>query len=251
MKRKLVVFTVFLLATLMTNAQLYLGAKVGLNFANLSTSVANTAYNKKIGINGGGTLKFNFNNTFGAQMDVLFSQMGSNAKSVNVVDNGDGTTSTTTTEELHDYTYVQIPVFANLEIPIKSENLIPYRITHSAVSIHFMGGFYFGYNIGNSVETSQKTATTDGLGNTSITVAPKTTLAGDLFFNPIDLGIAAAAGVSFRLSPKGRLTVDGRYLMGIFRNSTNLFAPDAFNRAVQVQLGYIHRISRLRRWQIE
>ena len=246
---------VFLLALLMTfgvsKAQFYLGAKVGLNFANLNTTIPNTAFNKKIGINGGATLKFNFNNQFGVQMDAAFSQMGSNSKMVNVVDNGDGSVSTTTTEILYDYTYLQIPLVANLEIPIKTENLIPYRITKSTASIHFMGGLYFGYNLGNTQVRSEKTTTVDDLGNTSSVVAPKLTTSGILTFNPIDLGIAVGAGVSFRLSDKGRLTVDGRYLMGIMRNSTNLLEPDAKNVAPQIQLGYIHRISRLRRWQIQ
>jgi hypothetical protein len=184
-------------------------------------------------------------------MDLAFSQMGSIAKEVTVVDDGAGTITTTTRETTYDYSYLQIPVYVNYEIPIKTENLIPYRLTESVASFHLQGGFFFGYGLGNNAETTEKASAADDLGNTTVTIAPKVSGA-DLTFNPIDFGLSVGVGFSFKLSDRGRLTVDGRYVMGMLPVNTNLLSPlfDATNRAPQVQLGYIHRISRLRRWQV-
>ena len=251
MKTRIFFLMTLLASSLLSNAQLYLGAKVGLNFANLNASIANTAFNKKIGINGGATIKYNFTNTLGAQMDLAFSQMGSIAKEVTVVDDGAGTITTTTKETTYDYSYLQIPVYVNFEIPIKTENLVPYRLTESMASFHLQGGFFFGYGLGNNATTTEKASAVDDLGNTTITVAPKVSGA-DITFNPIDVGLAIGAGFSFKLSDRGRLTVDGRYIMGFMPVNTSLLSPlfSASNRAPQIQLGYIHRISRLKRWQV-
>lgn len=251
MKSKIIGFTAVMFISLASQAQFYLGAKAGLNFANINASIANTTFNKKIGVNGGASLRYNFTNTLGAQMDYLFSQMGANAKEVVVTDDGSGTVTTTTTETKYDYSYLHIPVYVNYEIPIKSESLVPYHLTESMVSVHLQGGFFFGYGLGNNSVTSEKETIVDDLGNTTINVLPQISGA-DITFNPIDFGLSVGVGFSFKLSERGRLTVDGRYVMGMMPVNTLALSPlfTATNRAPQVQLGYIHRISRLKRWQV-
>ena len=248
-----------LMVSVLAKAQFYMGAKVGLNMANITASYPNMAFNKKFGINGGATVKYNFQNYLGVQADVLFSQMGSKSKEVTLSDDGAGGTITTVDEALYDLPYIQIPVFVNFEIPIRTENLVPYRLTETVVSVHLCAGGYFGYGLPPSVTYSSKSTTVDVDGNTTIDVAPKTNYVEDPFFayNPIDFGIVAGAGVSFKLSSKGRFTVDARYMMGMSNmNATGAFLSDFIpfttmkNKAPQIQLGYIHRISKLKRWQI-
>lgn len=237
-------------SSFLTKAQLYLGAKVGLNIANVTASVPATSFSKKIGIDGGATLKYNFVNTVGAQMDILYSQMGSRAKKVEKMDDGAGGVLTTTTETVYDFTYLQIPLFVNIEIPIKSEKLVPYRYSENVVGIHFYGGGYFGYAIGNKASTSVKQYLVDVDGNKTTTVVPK--VSGEIKkFNPIDFGLAFGTGVSFNLSKVGKLTVDGRYLLGLASFNSNKAFPtvkEMKNSAIQIQLGYIHRITKPKRW---
>jgi hypothetical protein len=263
MKNKISLMIALLVASFASNAQLYLGGKVGLNLANVSASgaaVTNVAFNKKIGINGGATLKYNFTNTLGAQMDLLYSQMGSNSKQVTETDDGAGGKITMIEETLYDLSYLQIPLFVNFEIPIRTENLIPYRISESVVSAHLYGGGYFGYALGHTATYSAKTTTVDVDNNTTIVLTPKAAIKEDSkhAFNAMDFGLAIGAGFSFKLSDKGRFTIDGRYLMGMgdFNSNGTYYLvgkvkPSMKNKAPQIQLGYIHRISRLRRWQIQ
>ncbi|MFM9945858.1 MAG: porin family protein [Bacteroidia bacterium] len=253
MKNKIIIVTLLLAASLLSKAQLHLGAKVGLNFANVSSSFTATSFNKKIAINGGATLKYNFINTFGVQMDLLYSQMGSLSKKVETMPDGLGGTLTTTTEVVYDFSYLQIPVFANIEFPIKSEKLIPYRYSENIVSIHLIGGGYFGYALANNSATSVKQYLVDVDGNPSTTVLPKVSGASKKF-NKIDFGLAFGAGISFNLSKVGKLTVDGRYLMGMANVNSKKAYPDLLkypemkNKTVQIQLGYIHRITKPKRW---
>lgn len=256
MKNRISLLLVLLTVSIAANAQLYLGAKVGLNLANIKSSFANTTFNKSIGINGGATVKFNFTSTLGAQMDLLYSQMGSKAKMVTTADDGLGNITTTTTEDIYTFSYLQVPIFANFEIPIRSENLVPYRLTESVVSIHLQGGGYFGYALSNNRSTQTKTSTLDNLGNTTIDVLPKVSGANKKF-NGIDFGLALGAGVSFKLSQVGRLTIDGRLLMGLsnfnsdkaYARTVSLTYPVMKNMVTQVQLGYIHRITKPKRWK--
>ncbi len=254
MRNKIILLTVLLAASLLSNAQLFLGAKVGLNVANVSASFPKTSFSTKMGINGGATLKYNFMSTFGLQMDMLYSQMGANSKKVEALPDDAGGTITTTTETVYDFSYLQIPIYANWEIPIKSEKLVPYRVRENVISIHLFGGGFFGYGLGNNAATSVKKYLVDVDGNASTTVIPKVSGANSKF-NSIDFGIAAGAGVSFNISKVGKLTVDLRYIMGMGNfNSNKAFNdgggkyPVMTNSAPQIQLGYIHRITKPKRW---
>ena len=254
MRNKIILLTVLLATSLLSNAQLFLGAKVGLNVANVSASFQKTSFSTKMGINGGATLTYNFMSTFGLQMDMLYSQMGSQAKKVESLPDGAGGTLTTTTETVYDLSYLQIPIYANWEIPIKSEKLVPYRVRENIISIHLMGGGFFGYGLSNNISTSVKQYLVDVDNNASTTVIPKVSGANKKF-NAIDFGIAAGAGVSFNISKVGKLTVDLRYLMGMGNfNSNGGFVdvtgkkPVMTNSAPQIELGYIHRITKPKRW---
>ncbi len=253
MRNKLVIFSLIMATSFLSQAQLYMGAKVGLNFANVSATFVNTEFTQKIGIGGGGTLKFNFSNTFGLQSDLLYSQMGAQSKKVVLVDDPTIGKTTTTTEVLYDLSYIQVPLFVNIEIPIKSEKLIPYRYTENLVGIHLYGGGYFGYGIANNISTSVKDYLVDLDGNKTTTVIPKVS-GKNTKFNAIDFGLAFGTGISFNLSKVGKLTVDGRYLLGLGNfNSSRAFVdgvkyPVMKNSAIQAQLGYIHRISKPKRW---
>ena len=109
MRNKILLFTALLATSFLTKAQLYLGAKVGLNFSNISASFPNTTFSKKIGLNGGATLKYNFINTFGLQMDILYSQMGSTSVNKGLpMDDGAGGTVTTTITTIYDLSYLQM-----------------------------------------------------------------------------------------------------------------------------------------------
>jgi opacity protein-like surface antigen len=255
MKNKILLLTALLTTSFLSKAQLYLGAKVGLNMANISATFDKTSFSTKIGINGGATVKYNFIKTFGVQADVLYSQMGSQSKKVEVVDDAIIGKTTTTTETVYDYSYLQIPIFANWEIPIKSEKLIPYRYTENVVSVHLYGGGFFGYALGNNSAISTRQYLVDLDNNPTTTVLPKVSGASTKF-NAIDFGVAFGAGVSFNLSKKGKLTVDGRYLMGLGNPNSNKAYKDVTgkypvmkNSAPQIQLGYIHQITRGKRWQ--
>lgn len=253
MRNKIVLVTVLLAVSFISKAQLYLGAKVGLNVANVSASFPATSFSKKMGINGGATLKYNFVNTCGAQMDILYSQMGSISKKEEIFEDVTIGRTTTTTETIYDFSYLQIPIFVNIEVPIKSEKLVPYRYSENVVGIHFYGGGYFGYALANNVSTSVKQYLVDIDGNKTTTVLPKVSGASKKF-SPIDYGIAFGTGVSFNLSKVGKLTVDGRYMMGLANFNTKAFAntagkyPVMKNSVIQIQLGYIHRITKPKRW---
>ena len=256
MRNKIILVTLILATSLFTKAQLYLGAKVGLNLANVTATFPATAFNKKIGFNGGATLKYNFVNTFGLQMDLLYSQMGSQSKKVEKMDDGAGGVITTTTETIYDLSYLQVPLFVNWEIPIKSEKIVPYRYSENIVSFHFYGGGFFGYALGNNASTSVKNYTVDADKAATTVVSPK--VSGTIKkFNKIDYGIALGTGVSFNLSKIGKLTLDFRYLMGLSNfNSGKAIEtiplakkyPVMTNKAPQIQIGYIHIITKPKRW---
>ncbi len=261
MKNKIILVTLILATSFVGKAQLYLGAKMGLNFANIATDFSAiplvkgaSTFNTKIGINGGATLKFNFVKTFGIQMDLLYSQMGSISKDVLIATDSANGTLTTTTEKTYDYSYLQIPIFANIAFPIKSERLIPYRYTETVVTIHLYGGGYFGYALSNNTSGSIKNFTVDADGNKSTVVNPIKS-APNKKFNAIDFGLAFGAGISFNISKAGKLTLDGRYLMGMANfNSGKAYVngvkyPIMKNKAPQIQLGYIHQITKSKRWK--
>ncbi|NUM32340.1 MAG: PorT family protein [Bacteroidetes bacterium] len=253
MKRKLSLLIVITVITYTAQAQFYLGAKLGLNFANFSASVPNYNYSTKIGLNGGAALKYKFNKNWGVQMDLLYSQMGSIGKSVTASDDGAGNVTTITTKPTYTFSYLQVPVYANLEIPIKSEELIPYRYRDNIVSIHLFAGGYFGYGLSNNTSTLTTTSVKDE--NNNVTTTSSKVSGSNSKFNAIDYGLGFGAGVSFKLSTLGKLTIDGRYLLGMGNfNSNKAYTATSIvmkNTAPQIQLGYIHRISKLKRWQTE
>lgn len=253
MKRRISLLIVISVIAYTVQAQFYMGAKLGLNFANFSASVPNYNYSTKIGLNGGAALKYKFNKNWGMQMDLLYSQMGSVGKSVTVADDGAGNVTTLTTKPTYTFSYLQVPIYANIEIPIKSEQLIPYRYSENIVSIHLFAGGYFGYGLSNNTSTLTTTSVKDE--NNNITTTSSKVSGSNKKFNAIDYGLGFGAGVAFRLSSTGKLTIDGRYLLGLADfNSDKAYTAGAIvmkNTAPQIQIGYIQRISKLKRWQTE
>lgn len=252
MKRKISLLVLVSMIALSTQAQFYLGAKLGLNFANFSASVPNYNYSTKIGLNGGAAMKYKFNKNWGVQMDLLYSQMGSNGKSVTISkDETTNSTTTITTKPAYTFSYLQVPLYANIEIPIKSEEIIPYRYSDNIVFIHLFAGGYFGYALSNNTSTLTTTLVVDE--NNNATSTSSKVSGANSKFNAIDYGLGFGAGIAFKLSDKGRLTVDGRYLLGMSDfNSNKAYTAGKVamkNTAPQIQIGYIQRISKLKRWQ--
>lgn len=177
------------------NAQWYITPTAGVNFTSISTNnpTPGLTVDPLIQINGGVSVRKQFSKQFSAQADVLFSQMGAK-----YTVSADGVADVVTNNQ---YSYVQVPLYINFEVPFMPDNLIPYRVKESVMSAHFMGGGYFGYGLSGAIPDSD--------------------------YNPIDFGLALGAGFSFKLDPdnKKRLVVGGRYLLSI---------PD-FNKSDQIK----------------
>ncbi|MFT4521102.1 MAG: hypothetical protein ACI8ZN_000026 [Bacteroidia bacterium] len=219
----------------MANAQWYLGLRAGLNMASLN---ANTGAESSsiMGIHGGLTTKYQFKKKLSIGADALYSTMGSNLTTT--INAGGATVSTKQTIGI---TYVHVPLYLNFEIPLVPEQLVPYRTKESFSSIHLYGGGFFGYALGASSESVITTTNSDQ--STTVTAVPKADFTSDLY-NPIDFGIIAGAGVSFRLdeAKRQRVGLDFRYLMG-FSDFDNTEAATMTNSAIQISLSYQFKLT--------
>ncbi|MCB9262081.1 MAG: PorT family protein [Flavobacteriales bacterium] len=233
LKKGFVLVAVGLLAFSSANAQWYAGPRLGLNYAKMSFN--NGGENRfALGFHGGATGRFQFTKQFSAQADLLASIMG-NTNVVETTAAGTTTTIETTTSPF----YVQLPLYINFEKPIKSKQLVPYRVKESVVSFHLYGGGYFGY----ALSSAQSTTTTINDGTTKTT----TTVSGNLessTYNPIDFGVMLGTGFSFKLDEhnKNRFYVDLRYLMG-FSDYDKSKTGTASNSAAQISFMFSRKIT--------
>ncbi len=234
----IVTIIVFFGAVNTASAQWYLGPRAGLNLMMLSTN-ADATTNSLTGIHGGLTLRKQLSKQVNVQMDVLYSQMGGNT--FTQIDLAPVLTEVSSNNY---YTYVQVPIYANIEFPIKSKQLVPYFVKDSWSSFHLYGGGFFGYGLKAEQETTV-TIFNDGA-LISEEIGSKTEVA-DTLFNPIDFGIIVGAGFSFKLdeNDKHRLGLDARYLMG-FSNVSKIEGETVTLSALQISLTYMVKLTNRR-----
>src|SRR5882762_5868550 len=102
-KIKILLLATFVVAGMQSaysQAELALGVKGGLNFANLNASSVGAAYNSRTGYHAGAFLLVKLAK-FGIQPEVIFSQQGTTVK-----------VSTTNLDQ--NFSYVNIPIIAKL-----------------------------------------------------------------------------------------------------------------------------------------
>ncbi|HUX61497.1 MAG TPA: porin family protein [Ignavibacteriaceae bacterium] len=153
------------------------GAKVGLNFANLSGNDAPQGASTRTGLVIGGFLTYNFAPMFGLQPEVLYSMKGSSG----------ATNGVSYTFSLN---YIEIPALLKFYIPLAPG---------SPISANLYAGPDFAFNVASSVETSfnGQTNTTDESSNTK----------------GFDFNIMFGGGVGFNVGPT-TLGVELRYTLG-------------------------------------
>lgn len=217
------------------SAQFYMGPRAGLNLANMSTDAAGTENSMKIGIHGGLTTKWKFAKSLAVTADALFSQQGTN--SVLSIAGPDGAivneTKTATT-----FNYVSVPVMLNLEVPIGSSKLVPYRMGGSFASWNLYGGGFFGY----ALSASQTMTITDY----SVTPANVLSSTGKIEsgkYGAIDFGVALGTGFTFEMDPRNFLSVDARYLMG-FADVEPAATVKNTNSVIGISLAYTYRLTK-------
>lgn len=219
----------------MASAQFWLGARGGINLANMSTNTAGAVDNRIMGIHGGVTTRLQLTKKFSAGADALFSQFGNNQK---IVIEGGG--SNITTETKNTISYALVPLYINYEMPIRSKDLVPYRVKESYVSAHLYGGGYFGYALGVNQAITTTTITGD---QTTVTNAEGKLVSST--YSPVDFGIMAGAGFSFRLDEekRQRMALDFRYFMG-FGDFDKSDAGKATNTPLAISLSYQYKLTK-------
>ena len=218
------------------SAQFYLGPRAGMNLSNMSHNTAGAENLSIIGFHGGATAKYQFMQRLSVQMDGMVSTMGNNMK-VTTLENGVTTVQETETNSM----YVHVPVYVNYEHKFQPDRLVPYRMKDSYMSFHLYGGGFFGYGLSSSQGT--KVTITDETG-TTVTPAVSGTLASDVW-NPIDFGIMAGAGLSFKIDEedRNRLGFDARYLLGL-GNWDKRSGYSASNSAIQASVFFTRKLTK-------
>jgi hypothetical protein len=153
------------------------GAKVGLNFANLSGNDAPPGAGTKTGLVIGGFMTWNFAPMFGLQPEVLYSMKGTSGASQGVSYTFSGN-------------YIEIPVLLKFNIPLAPS---------SPVSASLYAGPDFAFNVASSVQQTfnGQTTTTDESNNTK----------------GFDFNIMFGGGIGFNVGPTV-LGVELRYSLG-------------------------------------
>lgn len=217
------------------SAQFYLGPRAGINLANMSTDAAGTENSMKIGIQGGLTAKWKFAKQLAVTGDALFSQQGTN--SVLSVAGTDGAI-VTETKSATTFNYVSVPLMFNVEVPIKSSKLVPYRMGGSFASWNIYGGGFFGYALSASqtVTITDKTVTPNNVTSTTGAIESGK-------YGAIDFGIAAGTGFTFEMDPRNFLSVDVRYLMGLADVEPAETVKNT-NSVIGISLAYTYRLTK-------
>lgn len=233
MKLKLSLIVLLTIVFSGAQAQFFMGPRVGVNLANMSTDAAGTTNAMKIGIAGGLTTKWTFAKNISLLGDALFSQQGTESTLALAAPDGSilSTAVTNTT-----FNYVSVPVMINFGVPIKSSKRVPYRMGGSFASWNLSAGGYFGYALSVSSNTTTTTAGTPPVVATS---GGTVDAAG---YNAIDFGIAAGTGFTFEMDPRNFLSIDARYMIGMGDTE-----PDdkvtTKNNVIGVSLSYTYRLT--------
>ncbi len=224
------------------SAQFYLGPRAGLNMSNMSSNAAGVENLSTMGFHGGLTARYQFSKKLSVQGDALVSTMGNRQKLVTTSDGFSQTTETTT-----GIFYTQIPIYINFEKAIMPDNLVPYRVKKTSMSFHLYGGGYFGFGLSATQESKTTTVTedTDGTITTDVTEVPSATLL-PVSYNPIDFGIMAGAGFSFKMDDDDtkRLGLDVRYLLGFSDFEWLSKEVTSTNSAIQVSLVFTKKLTK-------
>lgn len=249
MKQKMIrIFSLLLLGggALVASAQFHLGPRAGLNLANLTTNEAGVEHNSLIGISGGVTAQYQFWKTLSVQLDALYSMQGAKSVLITEADAG-GIKTTTRIDGTRTFNYVSVPLMINWEIPIKPKTLVPYFIKEQMASFHLYGGGFFGYALGGEFESTTTQTIDDGFNTPVTNTSSSAETLAKAAYNPVDFGIAAGAGFSFKIGDRSKLYVDARYLMG-FADVAKDANIKHNNRVIQPSLAYVYRITRAKRY---
>lgn len=233
MKLKLSLIVILTIAFSGAQAQFFMGPRVGVNLANMSTDAAGTTNAMKIGIAGGLTTKWTFAKNISLLGDALFSQQGTESTLALAAPDGSilSTAVTNTT-----FSYVSVPVMINFGVPIKSGKRVPYRMGGSFASWNLSAGGYFGYALSVSSNTTTTTAGTPPVVATS---GGTVDAAG---YNAIDFGIAVGTGFTFEMDPRNFLSIDARYMIGM-GDTDPTDAVTSKNNVIGVSLSYVYRLT--------
>jgi Outer membrane protein beta-barrel domain len=220
------------------SAQFYLGVRGGINLASMSTNIAGAENSSIMGIHGGVTTRLQLMKRLSIGGDALFNTFGNKESVVLVAGNTNTTTETTTS-----ISYALVPIYAAYEIPLTPKQLVPYRVKESFVSAHLYGGGYFGYALGATAESNVTILYGDGT-PTEVVSTPSASMESDTY-NPIDFGIMAGAGISFRLddAKRQRVYLDFRYFMGM-SNFDKREGVTATNNAMAISLAYSYKLTK-------
>ena len=172
-----VVFVLSFIISSQAQTDLKFGAKVGLNFANLSGNDVPTGASTRTGLVIGGFMTWYFSPMFGLQPEALYSMKGTSGATQGV-------------SYTFSVNYIEIPVLLKFNIPLAPS---------SPVSANLYAGPDFAFNVASSVETSSngQTTTTDESNMTK----------------GFDFNIMFGGGIGFNVGPTV-LGVELRYSLG-------------------------------------
>ena len=199
-----------LLASTPAAAASYFGAIGGLNIANLQIDGA-SGISTRTSFAVGGVIDLGISDRFGLRIEPTFLSKGGKAEQRNAYWG-------TVDGAVFDLDYVDIPLLARFDL------------AKSATRGYLLGGVGLSLATKAQVELSQ-TGTTENVDF------------GDVF-NSKDVSLDLGAGVGFDLSPRSRMTIDGRVAIGLvdindggtveFRGST-LAVPSTTTKTLDVR----------------
>lgn len=206
MKKILNSFLVILAMAFTTSlmAQLSIGPRVAVNFANVAFEEDEEDTQNLLGFAFGAAAEIGINDMFAVQPEVLFSQHGFSFEE-------DLSGSSFDFDVVLNY--VQIPVLGKL------------KFGSDAVGINVLAGPHVGFGIGDvtfKAEDEEESASWEDTG-----------------FQKFDFGITGGVGVSFAAGP-GKLGLDLRYQLGLSNiNEEGEDGEKATNRNFQIGLSYL------------
>lgn len=194
---------------------IHVGVKGGLNLANMGgDSLDGVDTSMKTGFGAGGVFSYTVSDIFSIQPEVLYTQKG-----FKETDNSSGT------EETYKFkvNYIEIPVLAKVSMPPKPGNkFLPHFLIGPAVAIE-AGCKQAGESGGASFEADCDSQELDP----EFQIKTKS----------VDVGGVVGAGMDFLAGPKGMVTLDARFTMGL-TNIIDQEGEDAKNRNISIMVGY-------------
>ena len=190
------------------SAQVTGGVMGGVNLANIDFSATNVSLNfdQRIGVIGGGFLRYDFRDNFGLQVEGLFSQKGTKTNELNA--DGVG--------ELDEFkaliNYIEIPILAHVGVK-----------TGTATIVRFFGGPAFAFKVSDRQEVNGAEVPSEE----------------ELDIKSSDVGITFGGGLDIN-----RFIVDLRYTFGLRDINGEVEGLDNLkvkNRTFSVMFGYRFR----------